>query len=95
MFDWDAHRKEDYRWWRARLNRALETYDVVRIDHFRGLDRYYEVDAGEETAVNGDWQDGPKDELFEGIDKSRIIAEDLGEMDDGVRSLIKRTGLPA
>lgn len=94
VFDWAAHKKEDYRWWRARLAQALKTYDLVRIDHFRGLDRYYEIDAGEETAVNGAWQDGPKDELFEGVDLSRIIAEDLGEMDDGVRSLIRRTGLP-
>ena len=94
VFDWTAHKKEDYRWWRARLAQALKTYDLVRIDHFRGLDRYYEIDAGEETAVNGAWQDGPKDELFEGVDLSRIIAEDLGEMDDGVRSLIRRTGLP-
>ena len=94
VFDWAAHKKENYRWWRARLSYALETYDVVRIDHFRGLDRYYEVNANEPTAINGQWQDGPKDELFEGIDKSRIIAEDLGEIDDGVRSLIARTGLP-
>ena len=94
VFDWAAHKKEDYRWWRARLAQALKTYDLVRIDHFRGLDRYYEIDAGEETAVNGAWQDGPKDELFKGVDLSRIIAEDLGEMDDGVRSLIRRTGLP-
>ena len=94
VFDWTAHKKEDYRWWRARLAQALKTYDLVRIDHFRGLDRYYEIDAGEETAVNGAWQDGPKDELFKGVDLSRIIAEDLGEMDDGVRSLIRRTGLP-
>lgn len=94
VFDWAAHKKEDYRWWRARLAQALKTYDLVRIDHFRGLDRYYEIDADEETAVNGAWQDGPKDELFEGVDLSRIIAEDLGEMDDGVRSLIRRTGLP-
>ena len=94
VFDWAAHKKENYRWWRARLAQALKTYDLVRIDHFRGLDRYYEIDAGEETAVNGAWQDGPKDELFEGVDLSRIIAEDLGEMDDGVRSLIRRTGLP-
>lgn len=94
VFDWAAHKREDYRWWRARLAKALDTYDVIRIDHFRGLDRYYEVDAHETTAVNGVWQDGPKDELFDGIDLSRIIAEDLGEIDDGVRSLIKRTGLP-
>lgn len=94
VFDWAAHKKEDYRWWRTRLAQALKTYDLVRIDHFRGLDRYYEIDAGEETAVNGAWQDGPKDELFKGVDLSRIIAEDLGEMDDGVRSLIRRTGLP-
>ena len=94
LYDWVAMEKDNYRWWCERIRAALQLYDTVRIDHFRGLDRYYEVDAGEKTAVNGEWQDGPKDELFEGIDKTRIIAEDLGEIDDGVRSLIKRTGLP-
>lgn len=97
IYDWDAHRAEEYAWWNRRLSCALETYDLVRIDHFRGLDRYYEVDAGAENAIDGAWRDGPKEALFSALTqkkRARIIAEDLGLMDDGVRSLLQRTGFP-
>ena len=94
IYDWDAHIKEGFRWWHARLKSALETYDYVRIDHFRGLDRYFEIDAGAETAVGGTWKDGPRELLFKGINRKKIIAEDLGCIDEGVTSLLKRTGLP-
>lgn len=92
VYNWKEHEKDDYAWWRNRLNRALSTYDVVRIDHFRGLDRYYEIPFGAETAEHGEWKDGPKEKLFEGFGSSAIIAEDLGVMDDGVRTLLKKTG---
>lgn len=92
VYDWKAHEKDGFTWWRNRLSRALETYDVVRIDHFRGIDRYYEIPFGAETAENGEWKDGPKEKLFEGFDSSAIIAEDLGNIDDGVRELLKKTG---
>ncbi len=95
VYDWAAHGKEGYAWWTQRLERAFETFDLVRIDHFRGIDRYYEIDAGAETAKDGRWQDGPKEELFAHLPcKGRVIAEDLGTIDDGVRSLLKKTGFP-
>ncbi|MDE5897152.1 MAG: 4-alpha-glucanotransferase [Clostridia bacterium] len=92
VYDWKAHEKEDFKWWKSRLRRALEIYDVVRIDHFRGIDRYYEISASEETAVNGTWKDGPKEKIFDGLDKSSVIAEDLGIIDEGVRTLLAKTG---
>ena len=94
-FNWKEHEKTDYRWWQARLQQALSTYDVVRIDHFRGIDRYYEIPAEATTAINGEWLDGPKDKLFEGVNtENAVIAEDLGIIDDSVRELIRRTGFP-
>ncbi len=96
VYRWEAHEASSFQWWTGRLKTALSTYDLVRIDHFRGIDRYYEIDADASTARAGEWCDGPKERLFEhlGKDRSRIIAEDLGVIDDGVRSLLKRTGFP-
>ncbi len=95
VYDWAAHERENFAWWTARLENALKVYDVVRIDHFRGIDRYYEIDAGSDTAEHGVWQEGPKEKLFANIhSKGRIIAEDLGNVDDGVRTLLKKTGFP-
>lgn len=94
VFDWTAHEKEGYSWWKRRFADALDTYDVVRIDHFRGIDRYYEIPAEADNAIGGEWKDGPKEKLFEGVDKSKIIAEDLGVLDEGVTALLEKTGLP-
>lgn len=95
IYDWKAHEKQGFSWWKGRLAAALETYDLIRIDHFRGIDRYYEVPADAETAEKGAWREGPKEKLFEGLaDRDAIIAEDLGEIDDGVRALLKKTGFP-
>ncbi len=93
VYDWEVQKATGYAWWRARLKRALEQFDAVRIDHFRGIDRYYEVDAWAEDAINGTWQNGPGKELFEGID-GEIIAEDLGTDDGSVRAFLKSTGFP-
>ncbi len=96
VYDWKEHGATGYKWWTERLLAALSTYDMVRIDHFRGIDRYYEIDADAENAIRGKWCEGPKEKLFTGIgkEKDRIIAEDLGIIDDGVRSLLKKTGFP-
>lgn len=76
----------------------MKTYDVVRIDHFRGLDRYYSIKADAENARAGEWLDGPKKELFEAAEERLgelpLIAEDLGVMDDGVKKLLKDCGYP-
>ena len=97
IYDWEAHEKEGFAWWTQRLKSALRTYDVVRIDHFRGIDRYYEIPAFAENAVKGEWKDGPGKKLFENLtqeDKERFIAEDLGIIDDGVVALRDGMGFP-
>ena len=98
MYDWKVHAADGYRWWTERIRRAFSLYDVVRIDHFRGFDRYYEIDAGEETAVGGRWRKGPGYALFYAIEQKLgrldFIAEDLGTLDVGVYRLMKKTGYP-
>lgn len=95
IYDWSAHEKENFTWWTGRLNDALETYDIVRIDHFRGIDRYYEIPAFAENAVKGEWKEGPGKKLFARIrDKDRFIAEDLGIIDEGVVALRDGLGFP-
>lgn len=98
LYDWEAHKKSGYRWWIRRIRQALKTYDVVRIDHFRGLDRYYSVKAGAENAKLGEWLEGPKMELFEEAENQLgdlpIIAEDLGTLDEGVEKLLQESGFP-
>ena len=95
IYDWEAHKKEGFRWWTERLESAFLLYDVVRIDHFRGIDRYYEIPAFAETAIDGVWQKGPGEKLFAGLsNRENIIAEDLGVMDEGVRRLRIKLGFP-
>ena len=91
LYNWDAMRAENYDWWMNRIAKAKEMYDVIRIDHFRGFDRYYAIPAGAHNAVNGEWEKGPGKEFFKELKKrlgnTEIIAEDLGMMDDGVIAL--------
>ncbi len=98
VYDYSEHQKDNFRWWTNRIEKALKVFDLVRIDHFRALDRYYEIDAESTNAKVGEWIKVPSDELFSAIhqknDKKRIIAEDLGIIDDGVRELIKSLGYP-
>ncbi|MDY6367091.1 MAG: 4-alpha-glucanotransferase, partial [Clostridia bacterium] len=85
-------------WWKNRIKIALDTFDLVRIDHFRGLDRFYEIENGRPDATVGEWVQVPGKELFDEIKKEvgkdKIIAEDLGVMDDGVKELLNYTGFP-
>ncbi len=94
VYNYSVHAKDGYKWWQNRVNRALSHFDYVRIDHFRGLDRFWAVPAGEPTARNGEWVTAPGREIFAGIESSNIIAEDLGLIDDGVVSLLNDTGYP-
>lgn len=98
LYDWDYHRKTGYEWWVRRIRFSLELYDMVRIDHFRGFDTYYAVPYGEKTARGGTWRTGPGMELFRQVEKqlgkADIVAEDLGEMFDSVRQLLKDSGFP-
>ena len=95
LYDWDAHKNEDYAWWISRVEAVLSMVDIARIDHFRGFESYWAVPADEETAINGKWQKGPGKALFTALKKKLgnlpIIAEDLGEITEAVNKL--RTGL--
>lgn len=98
VYDWDQLKKNQYDWWMKRLARQFELFDVVRIDHFRGLEMYWEIPASEATAVNGHWANGPKDEFFEILSQRLpglpIIGEDLGIITDDVTRLMQRFQIP-
>ncbi len=98
VYDYENNKQGCIDWWTGRLKRALKNYDLVRIDHFRALDRYYEIPADAENAMVGEWVDVPSKELFDTIHqtikKDRIVAEDLGIIDDGVRELLEYVGYP-
>ena len=94
LYDWAYMRKTGYKWWRERIARELVLFDYLRIDHFRGLDRYYAIKADAADAKHGTWMDGPGAELFEGLLDSPIIAEDLGYIDDHLREMLRKVGFP-
>ncbi len=92
VYDWQKMAEDGYAWWNNRIRGCFKLYDILRIDHFRGFDRYWEVPTGELTARNGKWCDGPKEQLFKDKLDLNIVAEDLGIIDDGVRRLMKNVG---
>lgn len=94
VYNWKKMKKNGYRWWHKRIADSLQLFDAVRIDHFRGFDRFFVIDEGEETARNGRWLQGPSAELFDGLKRANVIAEDLGMIDDSVRAMMKKTGYP-
>ena len=98
LYDWDAMARDGFGWWIRRIAGAAELYDVLRIDHFRGLESYYAIPYGEETAKNGHWVKGPGMALV-GVLKSwfhdtAFIAEDLGYMTPAVKELLEDSGFP-
>lgn len=98
IYDWEYMRKADYDWWVMRMRMALALYDIVRIDHFRAFADYYAIPAERTDARVGKWLTGPDIELFDVINAKlnspAIIAEDLGELHDCVRALVKKTRYP-
>ena len=98
LYDWKQIKKENYRWWKKRLKQQFRFYDVLRLDHFRGFESYYVVDAKAETAKNGKWKKGPDYDFFKNIqdviEKKEIIAEDLGNLTPAVYELLDKTGYP-
>ena len=98
LYRWDVHAAEGYAWWIARVRRALDFTDLVRLDHFRGLQDYWEIPADAPTAERGRWVAGPRDALLGALKQALgglpIIAEDLGIITDEVRALRDRFHLP-
>lgn len=98
IYDWDAHHKSGYHWWIRRLKKLYEMVDIVRIDHFNGFAKYWEVPVKSKTAQNGKWVKGPRekifDVLFRKLGRKPIIAEDLGEAANDAAALIEKYDLP-
>lgn len=91
VYDWEACKADGYEWWMKRFSRTLQHVDVIRIDHFRGFDAYWEVPAGSKTAEAGSWVESPGNEFFSALKKKLgtipIIAEDLGVVTPSVEQL--------
>jgi 4-alpha-glucanotransferase len=98
LYRWDVMKQRGYQWWIQRLRWATENCDYIRLDHFRGFDQFWEIPAGEETAVNGRWVDGPRDDLFlklrEALGGLPFFAEDLGYITPEVHALRNRLQIP-
>ena len=98
LYNWDMHAEDRYGWWKRRLRRMFEWVDIVRIDHFRGFEAYWEIPASEKTAIQGRWVKGPGHHFFEELvsefGELPILAEDLGFITDEVRHLRDRFNLP-
>ncbi len=98
LYRWSVLRLNDYDWWCERIRSTTTRFDVVRMDHFIGFHRYWEIPADASTANLGQWMEGPGDEFFERlrdqIGEVELIAEDLGEVTPEVRTLANKFGFP-
>lgn len=98
LYDWSAMKKTGYQWWIDRISNMLRLVDIIRIDHFRAFDEYWQIPYGAETAIGGKWVKGPGISLFKAIkDKLGelpIIAEDLGTLTPGVEKLRDTVNFP-
>ncbi len=98
LYDWNALEKDGFSWWIERIRATLAQVDILRIDHFRGLESYWAVPAGAATAAEGEWKTGPGSAFFEALETALgevpIIAEDLGIITEEVEALRARHKLP-
>lgn len=98
IYDWNYMEENGYEWWLWRLKASMELYDVIRLDHFRGFEAYWEIPAEALTAKEGHWVKGPGIKFFEKVQKEltslEIIAEDLGYITKDVIEMLRYTGYP-
>ena len=98
LYDWKAMEAEDFGWWYKRMEASADLYDIIRIDHFIGIVRYFAIPAENDTAEFGVYRKGPGKKLTDVIDKAvgdkQIIAEDLGVLIPAVTKLMNKAGYP-
>ena len=98
LYNWDAMRADGYRWWMQRIAAAGRLFDVIRIDHFRGLESYWSVPYGDVNARRGHWVKGPGQDFIDAVRRSfpelHLIAEDLGFLTPEVIELQRNSGYP-
>lgn len=98
IYRWDLLAASAYRWWIERFRATLAMFEMVRLDHFRGFEAYWEVPAGETTAINGRWVQGPGEGLLSALQNTfgglPIVAENLGVITPAVEKLRRQFDLP-
>jgi 4-alpha-glucanotransferase len=98
IYRWERLREDGFGWWVRRMRGVMRLFDLVRIDHFRGFEAYFEIAAGETTAVHGKWVKGPGMELFEALEREfgelPIVAENLGIITPEVEAIRRRFDFP-
>ncbi|MFX1284141.1 MAG: 4-alpha-glucanotransferase [Promethearchaeota archaeon] len=98
IYRWNRMKQNGYKWWIQRIKHNLSQVDILRIDHFRGFEAYWQIPANEPTAINGKWVPGPGIDLFIALKKAcrslPIIAENLGVITPAVEELLQQTGFP-
>jgi 4-alpha-glucanotransferase len=98
LYKWENHKANGYQWWLSRFKAVLSQVDIVRLDHFRGFEAYWEVPFGNETAVEGRWVEGPGEDFFrvvkDQLGELPIIAEDLGVITEPVLQMRDNFNLP-
>ena len=98
IYNWKKIEEDNFSWWRKRMEHSAKLYDVIRIDHFIGMVKYYSIHAKDEDARNGKWQKGPGMKLIKAINESigdkKIVAEDLGVKIPEVAEVLEKSGYP-
>ena len=98
LYRWDVLTARGFDWWIDRIHRAIDLYDIVRLDHFRGFEAYWAIPAEEETAINGEWVKAPGLDLFRALESALgplpLVAEDLGLITPEVDALRHELGMP-
>ena len=98
LYDWVKMKEDGYSWWKKRIEAQAKLYDMLRFDHFRGLESYYTVKYGQSTARDGHWVKGPGKSFIDTLNSCfpniRFTAEDLGYLSDEVMALLKDSGWP-
>jgi 4-alpha-glucanotransferase len=97
-YRWQRMEQDGFKWWVTRIRTQLQLFDLVRIDHFRGFEAYWEIPADHDTAMGGHWVQAPGDALFDTLrkhfDPLPVVAEDLGLITPEVEALRLRHGFP-
>ena len=98
LYRWDRMKERGYPWWTERLRRAFDRFDLVRLDHFRGFDEYWQIPADQNTAIKGEWQSAPGAHFLGAMEAEfgtlPVVAEDLGIITDSVKNLRDQFDLP-
>jgi 4-alpha-glucanotransferase len=98
LYRWEVMKENKYRWWIERFKKSFELFDILRIDHFRGFESYWEIPEEEETAIKGKWAKGPGEDFFKSVQRKLgslpILAEDLGIITTEVYALREKLEFP-